>query len=290
MRSFPDDNLSYPVLLKFEDGNQGSGFFLSSSKGIHLITAKHVLLDTGGNFKGRFLSMLSHDREIASASSNYFQLDLEEGHRQGGVVLHPAHDVAAIKVASRPPKDVVEASKMSLDYEQRTGLKANLNISSSYSRRISISSHGPTTVRIASVKKLEDVLIGNDVFLFGYPVSIGLLHSAQFDYERPLVRAGIVSGKYEPKASIILDCSVYKGDSGGPVLEVSPLNIEGAPAFVFRLCGVVSEFIPYEVSGTGAADSAGANSGYSIATAMDPVLEMLGLEGEATGQFTLPAG
>src|SRR5271166_2532588 len=41
--ALPDDNLGYPVLIKLNNGNTGSGFYLKSGTALYLVTAKHVL-------------------------------------------------------------------------------------------------------------------------------------------------------------------------------------------------------------------------------------------------------
>jgi hypothetical protein len=77
-----------------------------------------------------------------------------------------------------------------------------------------------------------------------------------------------VAGQNLEKRSIVLDCPVYPGNSGGPAIEVDPEGL----GYRLRVVGVVSEFVPF-------ADSAKyismlSNSGYSIATPMDFVLEL----------------
>jgi hypothetical protein len=74
------------------------------------------------------------------------------------------------------------------------------------------------------MRKFADVLISNDVYIFGYPSSVG--HSGQLDHTRPLLRKGIVAGKNEAKNTIILDCPVHQGNSGGLALQIDRrLNI-----------------------------------------------------------------
>ncbi|KKR76113.1 MAG: hypothetical protein UU21_C0018G0024, partial [Candidatus Levybacteria bacterium GW2011_GWA2_40_8] len=48
MRSLPDDNLSYPVLLETPNGS-GSGFYFRTDKKIFLVTALHVLYQKENN-------------------------------------------------------------------------------------------------------------------------------------------------------------------------------------------------------------------------------------------------
>jgi hypothetical protein len=109
--------------------------------------------------------------------------------------------------------------------------------------------------------------------VFGYPSSLGLQNLAQIDYTRPLLRKGIVAGTNSAKRSLILDCPVYFGNSGGPVLEID----RQAFSTNLKLIGVVIEYIPFDQHA--GSQTVGlqflTNSGYSVAAPMDFVLELL---------------
>jgi len=124
-----------------------------------------------------------------------------------------------------------------------------------------------------AVKRFDQVLVGNDVMLFGYPHSLALQQLRQLDPDRPLLRKGIVAGKNPDTKSIILDCPVYFGNSGGPVLEIDRQGLGGERLFII---GVVDQYVPF-VQLAGAQTFAmqiESNSGYSIITPMDFVLEL----------------
>jgi hypothetical protein len=132
---------------------------------------------------------------------------------------------------------------------------------------------GFLSVAVENIKTFDKVLVGNDVIVFGYPTSLGLEKLPQLDPSRPVLRKGIVAGSDPVKKSIVLDCPIYFGNSGGPVLELD------REAFVTHLLiiGVVSQYVPFvETAGSRtAALSVLTNSGYSIATPMDFVLELI---------------
>jgi V8-like Glu-specific endopeptidase len=116
----------------------------------------------------------------------------------------------------------------------------------------------------------------NAIYIIGYPRS---LDNPQFhpkiEFDRPLVRRGIVAGINNTTKSIILDCAVYKGNSGGPVLQ----REESLTEWRMSIIGVVSEFVPlveyWSNSYLGYSNMTVSNSGYAIAEPMDFVIELI---------------
>lgn len=92
----------------------------------------------------------------------------------------------------------------------------------------------------------------------------------QIDPGRPLLRKGIVAGQNLDKRSIILDCPAYFGNSGGPVIEIDEVSIAERQ---YKMIGVVDQYVPYAEGGKTFAIMA--NSGYSVVTPMDFVLELV---------------
>jgi len=78
-----------------------------------------------------------------------------------------------------------------------------------------------------------------------------------------------VAGTNPQKRSIVLDCPSYPGNSGGPVVE---LDKEGFQTH-FNVIGVVSQYVPFADSGRSFMMLS--NSGYSIVTPMDFVLDLV---------------
>jgi hypothetical protein len=135
---------------------------------------------------------------------------------------------------------------------------------------------GVLSVVKESIKHFSEVLMANQVFIFGYPTSLGLKTIPQIDYLRPLLRVGIVAGTNDQTKTIILDCPAYGGNSGGPVLEVEE---ERSGARKFRPIGLVLQFIPaierWKNEPHGDTNTSVYNSGYTVATPMDFVLELV---------------
>jgi hypothetical protein len=126
------------------------------------------------------------------------------------------------------------------------------------------------------VKKLDKVLISNAVYVFGFPTSIGIQSIPQIEYDRPLIRKGVVAGINEANKTIILDCLIFQGNSGGPVIQAE----REAFATKFYVVGVVSQFVPVTETWINStlsySNTQVYNSGYSVAVPMDAVLEILG--------------
>ena len=70
----------------------------------------------------------------------------------------------------------------------------------------------------------------------------------------------------------MLDCPVYQGNSGGPVIEVEAKNLFEK---YFYVVGVVGEFVPFVDQGQRSTFITLNNSGYSIAAPMDFVAELV---------------
>lgn len=121
------------------------------------------------------------------------------------------------------------------------------------------------------VKPLNDVIVGNDVVLYGYPTSLGLQQIPQIDPLRPLLRKGIVAAKSLQRHSIMLDCPAYFGNSGGPVFEIDRTLTQ----ISFRLIGVVTTYVPF-IATDARTFMMQTNSGYSVATPIDAVLQFVG--------------
>jgi hypothetical protein len=128
-----------------------------------------------------------------------------------------------------------------------------------------------------SIKRFEQVVISNQVFTFGYPSSIGMKKQPQIDYQKPLLRRGIVAGKNQANQTIILDCQVFPGNSGGPVVELERVNNKGKISVI----GVVTQQIPYfsrvQTKHLNKPLNLPSieNSGYSVIEPMDSVLDLI---------------
>lgn len=261
-RSIPDDNLAYPVLIQFPD-EQASGFYISTDTSLYLVTAKHVLFDPAtGNLHTGPMILLSYPHDPKEPGTNVLKVDTAALFQAGEIKGHPVADVAVVRIAvflTSPPGN---------------GSAGTIRVIPGVTI-LAVTASGVTGAGVDAIKKYEDVLVANDVLLFGYPTSLGLQESPQLDPKKPLLRRGIVAGLNGDAKSIIIDCPVYPGNSGGPVVEIDRSTF-GAK---ISIIGVVSQFVPFEEKSLNYPISyqsvSLSNSGYSIVTPMDFVLELV---------------
>jgi hypothetical protein len=255
MRDLPQNNLSYPVLITIGPG-LGSGFLCTTPDKIALVTAKHVLFDKSGALVDQTASLTAYAADDQSTKLE-FRLDLPLLAKNRLIRAHATADVAVIEIGT-------------VDTADTGGADLHLGVS-----KAGEWPDGKNVVGCPSesYKKAADVLISNEVFLFGYPVSLG--QGLQLDRSRPLLRKGIVAGKTRD-GRIVIDCPVYFGNSGGLVVEVTHL----AGKRIIHAVGIAVELVPFveEIYSKQFAANVGLrieNSGYSIVEPMDRVLELL---------------
>ncbi len=259
-RTIPDNNLAYPVLINIGP-DSGSGFFLNTTEWTHLVTAKHVLLEADGTPKAPSFDVVAHGGDPNDTGKLSLKVDIQAFLASGLLVADPVHDVVALRLGRRVKAETPTGSGIAW----LAGV-ARQNTLTSY----------VVVVPQHAVKRFQDVLVANTAVVFGYPRSLGLKSVPQLDYERPLLRSGIIAGKNVTQQTIIIDCPVYGGNSGGPVLEIDE---ESLGHFKYPVIGVVSQFVPatevwknethhYQYGTL-------SNSGYAIVVAIDPVLGLL---------------
>lgn len=262
IRAVPDDNLAYPVLITLQDGYQGSGFFLNTQSGTFLVTARHVLFkEATEDLLAPAAQALSYPKNLSEQGKNLFVLDLAGLKRDGMIRPHASHDVAVIQIGRSDPagKEVQKLKLLKGVQLKETAASGILGVAES------------------TIKRFNEVLTANQVFIFGYPTSLGIKIKGlpQFDYQKPLLRSGIVAGTNEKSKTIILDCPSYGGNSGGPVLEVESEGLGRK----FRVIGVVSQFVPavevWENKTHKYSNINVGNSGYTVAIPMNFVLELV---------------
>jgi len=128
-----------------------------------------------------------------------------------------------------------------------------------------------------NLASFDESILGNDIFIFGYPKTLGLQGSNQYDFNRPILRKGVIAGKYVDNKTIVIDCPSFGGNSGGPVVEIlkKGFDIEA------KLIGIVVSFIPlaeiwinprYNIKNVELV-----NSGYSVIEPIEKVDDLIKL-------------
>ena len=95
MAQLPQDNLAYPVLITIGK-SKGSGFFYNTATAMYLVTAKHVLLESG-------LELFAQAANIHAISEDLqhkviINLDCKALLAAGALKKHERADVAVVKI------------------------------------------------------------------------------------------------------------------------------------------------------------------------------------------------
>jgi S1-C subfamily serine protease len=253
LRAIPDDNLAYPVFV-VAGNSTGSGFYMTKEKETFFITAKHVLFDPASNLlRSPNVTLISYSKDLTDSTKNIVNVNMALLQTSNDLRAHKAQDVVAVKV-----------------FNMITGSTISPVVGVAIT---SASKTGFLTVDFKIVKTFDQVLTGNDVMVFGYPTSLGLQQFPQLDPLRPLLRKGIVAGTNPAARTLVLDCPVYFGNSGGPVIEID----RQAFGTSLSIIGVVDQYVPFvqQAGSQTLSMQLQANSGYSLAVPMDYVLELI---------------
>jgi len=250
-RKLPEPLLASPVLVTLETGSNGSGFLLDLDGVMFLLTAKHVLFNDSNKLRAKRSRLICQTRIADDSETKEFATEFNDKN----VFSSDKYDIAAIEIGR------LQNGKLHCTKGTRVEIENKLNTTGMY---------------LKNTTQLEDVFIGNDVYVFGYHTSIGLKRLLQFDYTKPLVRKGIVSGIYLQKGNIIIDCPVFNGNSGGPVIIG---HLIGNGDIEYKIIGIVSQQIPYKEKWINPVNKITNihyyNSGYSVVIGVNLIFEML---------------
>lgn len=258
----PETHSNLPILVSISTSSgdaTGSGFLLEEKGWWFLVTAKHVLFDRDtirqtDTLIGHSATLSIPDSDPQDTSMHILLMDLNVIQSDNRILKHRTADIALVTIGT---SDSVSARTLAGSHFLHKG-------------KNSIHLRG-----VQMLSKYSDVKIGNDIYLYGYPTSIGLDSMPQFDYSRPLLRKGIIAGKNDNAQTIILDCPVYYGNSGGPIVQESPIGMGSK----FKIVGVVTQWIPFDEARanrrTVRRGMLYTNSGYAVSESSDRILEIL---------------
>lgn len=257
MRTLPINNLSYAVQIAIEPNKGGSGYFVKTDDKLFLITAKHVLFDSKGQLKGDKANVIGFTGNLEDNRTIEYQCSLKGLNEAKSIICSDKDDIAVIYWGVLHPQGFKGDSRAEIKLLKFDPIFG-----------------GGITAELPNMRRFDDVFIGNDVYILGFPSSIGLKNSPQIDYNQPLIRKGIVAGKNKANGTVILDCEVYPGNSGGPVLQMEYLN---PTTLHYSVIGTISQYVPFAQSIPEGKEKLGFlnNSGYSVIVPCDSVLDII---------------
>ncbi|MFC1730082.1 trypsin-like peptidase domain-containing protein [candidate division KSB1 bacterium] len=261
----PDPFIKSPVFIEHEKG-YGTGFFIQDSMFTYFVTAKHNLAEfrpDEENEENRYrlltkkIKLTTYRDDPVVTEKNTMYVDILEAFDSKLILFHKNQDLVVIVMG--------QVEKLQMGGSRTNYFPFITKDKSSWI----------FTIHYSLFQPYDDVRIGDEIFIFGYPTSLGIIQSPQFDYERPLLRKGIVAGKYDEEKTLIIDCPSYPGNSGGPVI----LRNIRQDRIDYYLVGVVVEFIPYEEKWINTrsrlTNTDRFNSGYSVAVSINSIIELI---------------
>jgi hypothetical protein len=247
----PTARLGYSALLSLDTGaSTGSGFQLSHNLQKVLVTAKHVLFNRKDEIRCESLV-------ISFQTPKGQETDIEiigiENIADANIVFSVQNDLALILLAER------ESLETPFEYKEYVNIYQNGNVDNAF-------------IDSSETRLLDQIGVGNDVFLLGYPTSLFFQSVKHFDIRKPLLRKGIIAGLNVGDNTFIIDCPAYYGNSGAPVIEVCEDDS-------FKVVGLVSRYVPFVVEWKNSRESVTnteyLNSGYSVCVPMDVVYDLI---------------
>lgn len=264
----PQDNLAYAMLLSINEGRSlGSGFRIKFNDMSYLITAKHVLYDRNNELYGETLVLTGYTPIGPERLPLILNIDLSDT----PILRSDDYDIAAILLGRHEqiPDQNYDTPLRNLQGPMKRPTRLAME---EWVTCVERGQGALVSVDQEAIGNLDSVSIGNDVYLLGYPTSLGLQNNQYYDFSRPLARKGIVAGIDENRSTFVIDCPAYPGNSGGPVVEHCSDSL-------YRVTGMVSKYIPYETqwhSNRGDVINTDiSNSGYTVCISMDRILGLL---------------
>lgn len=247
------------VSIDFDNSTEdGSGFLFRDSSKVYLISARHVFYD---KVKITQAWVLKHGYCNLKFNLNYLdslltprdlRIDLSAVNYLGKISYSDYSDIVVMQVGIVTSMD---STKLSISYDSRYVISGNRNNELG----------GYLMAFSEQVLDMSSYIFeGNEIFIFGFPNTLGFNSLRQFDISRPLVRKGIIAGYNSRNHTYIIDVASFRGNSGGPVVQIRDNS--------YRYIGIVTKQIPVNPEG----DFVG-NSGYSVMEPLDEIGNLIKL-------------
>jgi len=247
-------------ILLIEIGDYfGSGIAYGSESGsIYIITAKHLIIDPNTNkYRDTKVKVSWYSYDVVNDFPSSFVFNINEIINKDYILKNDSLDIIAILIAH----DIVKKGDLRpIVYEPYIKEKK-------IQRQIKIFSKKYITT-------LDNYHLGDDAIMLGYPKTLGLKEVPQYNFNRPLVSKGCISGKDLNLRTIIIDCSSYGGNSGGPVFVKETKLIQQGIVFNYNLIGIVTQFIPQLHKTSNGFEIL--NSGYTVVIPIEDAISLIG--------------
>ena len=195
------------VLIKYNSGGSASGVIVGDSSYMYLVTARHCFFNEVNkklNLVDSLVFLIYYVNDPFDGKSDTLLVNLSSALRQRDLLFDPINDIAVLTIA------------------KITGYTTIGNPMFSYTNSTTkLSKLAPGGVALNLCLNFENVDVGDDCTIIGYPSSLQINSINDYDFQRPLLRKGAIAGKDKTKGSIIIDCPSYQGNSGGPVFATS---------------------------------------------------------------------
>jgi hypothetical protein len=226
------------------------------------VTASHVLWDpsTGRRYSSN-LTCITHEANYSPGNPEVtIATDLLKAQSSGNLKKHATRDVAVLRIWSEVTTNLFKI----LDHSQLSAAE----------RRI----QNINFANLSYASQFTNLSVGDDIYLVGFPNSLGLAPGHQIAAREPLLRRSIIASKNPSKKLLILDGPVYPGNSGGPVWVVQRLDLLTTSV---SIAGVAVQLVPFDESRlglnqpSGISNSTWAVSSYSVAEPIDFAIELI---------------
>ena len=214
------------ILIKYSTGGSSSGVIVGDSSYMYLVTARHCLIENFNKNSVRLVApsvvLIYYIGDPSSSKSDSLRVDLQKAFADGELLFDSTQDIAILSIA------------------KFTGKTASGSPSFNYmSSATKLTLFAPGIILSELDFDFDHVEVGDDCLMFGYPSSLELSSGKDYNFDRPLLRKGVIAGKDKTKGTIIIDCPSYQGNSGGPVFSVALTNRKDPTGLI----GVVSRSI-----------------------------------------------
>lgn len=263
MKNISEKKAASAVSIASEN-SKGSGILITIKEKLYLVTAKHVLYrkkDGDFIFHSNYITVSCPSSVAEDRTTRKYGINLSDRNTR----YSKEEDVAVVFLGKcKKRRDTNGWSVILEDFVTKTGDSVN----------------NPLIWSDKWFRTIEKVSVSNDVYIFGFPTSLGIENYTDFfDTDKPILRRGIVSYINTKKRHIVIDCPVYSGNSGGPVFEVTKLANGKSKT---SLIGIISRYIPYRQEWFNLRDNYKnieyVNSGYSVIISIDIILETVNLK------------